>query len=174
MAWDLAFDIQWSQRIEKEEVAVLNGLKRQGFFEREEKHHRSRRSRSHTGTPGSGTLSAAGGRTLGSKSQADLDAASARSSSSQQSEEYKGLEGVPEHLKAFTRFPVVDKDLMTCRVKRGDKGEIPVIRMHPQSIKAMWWPGRGVYTKYHPEFTFVERPEWTPEDILKDDGRKRR
>lgn len=74
---------------------------------------------------------------------------------------------VPEHLRAAQYFPVIDKDLMTARVRPTNDRSLPTLKLSPEKKKAMWWPGRGSYTQYNPEFVFQPRPEWTPDDILK-------
>lgn len=186
MAWDTKFNIQWSQRIEKEERAFLAGAKRAAELDdsspKGSSPGRNRRSshgsRRHERVPSAGSASPvlqAGGNAMmpRSPSVAGMEgrgtSASSRSSQSRiarsSSEGY--LADVPDHLKAIARFPVVDKDLMTARVRPDPDGKVPKIKFQSEEVRALWWPMRGTYTKYHPQFRFEDPPGWTPEDILK-------
>jgi len=194
MAWDMAFNIQWSQRIEKEERAFLAGNKRAaelhassgskaagtGGDESPSKGRHSKRSNRGSrpaSCSSSSPLKAAGSAATLPKSPS-ASALEARSTSSAHSRRSKGstdqlssesyLADIPDHLRPISRFPVVDKDLMTARVKRDPSGKVPTIAFHGEEIPALWWPGRGHYTKYHPEFKFEDPPAWIPEDILQD------
>eukprot|EP00440_Ansanella_granifera_P001487 gb/GFBE01001602.1/.p1 GENE.gb/GFBE01001602.1/~~gb/GFBE01001602.1/.p1 ORF type:complete len:182 (+),score=31.93 gb/GFBE01001602.1/:1-546(+) len=177
MAWDMGFNIQWAQRIEKEERSFLTGalekerkLKEEARQERR-KHRRSRASSRCSEVSGplsvAGSSSIAGSSYCSSASQLTQSVASMRKSSSESAM-------IPDHLKAAAHFPVVDKDLMTARVKPTDDGTVPTLVLKPEQVKAMWWPGRGSYTKYHTEFKFADPPAWSPADILKDPASRRR
>lgn len=74
---------------------------------------------------------------------------------------------IPGPLAAVARFPVADRDMITGRVEADPKGMQPKIRMLPEKVKAMWWPGRGSYVRYQAEFSFEEPPSWTPDHILR-------
>lgn len=172
MAWDCAFNIQWAQRIEKEERAFLAGAERAKTDGESPGGERSRRSRrgsrassvSGGSQPGSPVLSAAGGMNLRSPSRSSRGSRSSLGRASSEA----SIPGIPEHLKAVSRFPVVDKDLLTARVRADPTGKKPIITFRPEEMKALWWPMRGTYTKYHPEFKFQDPPAWTPDDILKE------
>ncbi|CAE7598605.1 unnamed protein product [Symbiodinium sp. CCMP2456] len=77
---------------------------------------------------------------------------------------------VPDEFKAAAHFPLVEKDLVTARVKPTTDGTVPKISFKPEKVKALWWPGKQHYVKYHPTFSFEDAPAWTPEDILKGYG----
>eukprot|EP00930_Biecheleria_cincta_P074040 TRINITY_DN61276_c0_g1_i1.p1 TRINITY_DN61276_c0_g1~~TRINITY_DN61276_c0_g1_i1.p1 ORF type:complete len:177 (+),score=30.02 TRINITY_DN61276_c0_g1_i1:73-603(+) len=176
MSFDMGFAIQWAQRIEKEERAFLTGaVNKQAKEEAERKSHRRRKHRSRTGSSCSrsevsGTLSSAGASTL-SGTSSSISRSSSEPSSMSRSTSEPTL--VPEDRKAVMHFPVLDKDLITARVRPTNDGTIPAIKLSPEKKKAMWWPGRGSYTQYTPEFVFQPRPEWTPDDILKGAGMRR-
>eukprot|EP00927_Polykrikos_kofoidii_P032050 TRINITY_DN27415_c0_g2_i1.p1 TRINITY_DN27415_c0_g2~~TRINITY_DN27415_c0_g2_i1.p1 ORF type:complete len:178 (+),score=32.81 TRINITY_DN27415_c0_g2_i1:149-682(+) len=167
MAWDITFDQTWTQRIEKEERSFMEASEKNKKREHGERRHRSSRScrSSSVGSQASSPLSHAGSRSLlrsashsgGSRTP---EARCSTSGSQQQN-------GLPAHLSGVVKFPVADKDLLTGRVEADELGRVPRIKMHPEKVKAMWWPGRGSYTKYNPEFLFEEPPAWTPADILK-------
>mmetsp|Transcript_3942 Transcript_3942/g.10102 ORF Transcript_3942/g.10102 Transcript_3942/m.10102 type:complete len:189 (-) Transcript_3942:117-683(-) len=181
MAWDIYFDNTWSQRINKEETALLEGLRqekeREGRKKSGRRHRRSGSSiasGSRARSSASSALSAAGSHTLAHSASASAisENQSAISRMSQKSgmghRSYSsGMPDIPEHLRAVTRFPVNDKDLITGRVEKDPLGKVPRIKMHPEKAKAMWWPGRGHYIKFNPEFCFDEPPKWHPDDILK-------
>eukprot|EP00929_Paragymnodinium_shiwhaense_P124361 TRINITY_DN9960_c0_g1_i1.p2 TRINITY_DN9960_c0_g1~~TRINITY_DN9960_c0_g1_i1.p2 ORF type:complete len:186 (+),score=31.22 TRINITY_DN9960_c0_g1_i1:88-645(+) len=185
MAWDMTFDHTWSQRIEKEERAYLTG---EAEAKRKEKEERRRRRREMSGSAScselsysSSRLSCAGSQALmaNSASASALGSEAGASQSTHRRRHRSQKAGgtapgeIPEHLQAVVKFPVDVKDLLTVRVKEDDKGRIPRIRMHPEKVKAMWWPGIGTFTRFNPEFCFEEAPEWTPAHILKGPKPKR-
>mmetsp|Transcript_49525 Transcript_49525/g.111400 ORF Transcript_49525/g.111400 Transcript_49525/m.111400 type:complete len:199 (-) Transcript_49525:202-798(-) len=181
MAWDTAFNLTWAQRIEKEERSFLTGATAEKDAKaaaraaaRGESSSPDRRRRRHS-SRGSTSLTAAGdsmSRSPSSPSVFGSEASGSRSrlqtgSSSSSMRRANSVANIPEHLSAVAKFPVADKDLLTARVEPSPDGKVARVRFHPENVHAMWWPGRQCYTKFHPEFSFVDPPEWTPEDILK-------
>mmetsp|Transcript_64611 Transcript_64611/g.151432 ORF Transcript_64611/g.151432 Transcript_64611/m.151432 type:complete len:176 (+) Transcript_64611:83-610(+) len=171
MAWDMGFNIQWAQRIEKEERSFINGAQMKAKMERaaDEDGRRARRRHRHRSgssrcSEASSRLSFAGSSSIGSGSQY---AASEMTKSASES----AL--VPDEFKAAAHFPLVEKDLVTARVKPTTDGTVPKISFKPEKVKALWWPGKQHYVKYHPSFSFEDAPAWTPEDILKGYGIRR-
>lgn len=181
MAWDTSFDHTWLQRIEKEERAYLRGEMEKKAKEKEER-RRARREMAGSASCSelsysSSRLSAAGSQALMHSSSASALGSEAGSAMSPERERRRHRKSrkdggvppgeLPDHLQAVTKFPVDVKDLLTVRVKEDEKGRIPKIRMQPEKVKAMWWPGKGTFTRFNPQFCFEEAPEWTPAHILK-------
>ncbi|CAJ1391824.1 unnamed protein product [Effrenium voratum] len=170
MAWDMGFNILWTQRIEKEERSFLNGATKQAEVERlaakeERRRRRSRHRTSSSRSEASSPLSLAGSRSICSSGsrRSERSAGELQKSASESAL-------VPDHFKAAVHFPLTEKDLLTARVKPTTDGTVPKISFKPEKVKALWWPGKQSYVKYHPEFSFKEAPEWSPEDILKGYG----
>eukprot|EP00928_Gymnodinium_smaydae_P013432 TRINITY_DN14898_c0_g2_i1.p1 TRINITY_DN14898_c0_g2~~TRINITY_DN14898_c0_g2_i1.p1 ORF type:complete len:217 (-),score=32.07 TRINITY_DN14898_c0_g2_i1:54-611(-) len=181
MAWDSTFDHTWAQRIEKEERAVIDGYAK-SHSSRRSRGSRSRGSRSYASeselscsSRASRTLSSAGESAL-SRSASSPACSISVASSSRHGGRSRGarsragpsssLPEIPETLQAITKFPVDVKDLITGRVDHDEDGKEPKISMKREQIRALWWPGRGCYTKWKPEFRFTEA-EWSPDEILK-------
>eukprot|EP00930_Biecheleria_cincta_P046847 TRINITY_DN32372_c0_g1_i1.p1 TRINITY_DN32372_c0_g1~~TRINITY_DN32372_c0_g1_i1.p1 ORF type:complete len:175 (-),score=27.05 TRINITY_DN32372_c0_g1_i1:136-660(-) len=174
MSFDMGFAIQFAQRIEKEERAFLTGaLEKQAKEKAERRALRRSERRSHSSAASnvSGPLSVAGDSVAGSSVYSASSSGSRMNRSA--SESGINMDGVPDHLKACMHFPVVDKDIMTARVSPTLDGTVPKFTLKPEQKKAMWWPGRGSYTQYNPSFSFAPPPEWTPDDILKDNRSRR-
>eukprot|EP00933_Yihiella_yeosuensis_P061565 TRINITY_DN64396_c0_g1_i1.p1 TRINITY_DN64396_c0_g1~~TRINITY_DN64396_c0_g1_i1.p1 ORF type:complete len:195 (-),score=30.24 TRINITY_DN64396_c0_g1_i1:162-746(-) len=189
MAWDMGFNIQFTQRIEKEERSFLAGIEAKQEQERLERQleKKKRRSRRHSSRHGSqygsecgSSLSMAGSSTLSRGSLRD-DVGSCLSgssyapsmSSSAMRRSKSEVLNIPEEYRAVSHFPVVDKDLFTARVRPTNDGTVPKMTFKPTKVKAMWWPGKGHFVDYKPDFKFEEPPAWTPADILKDHGAMR-
>jgi len=69
-------------------------------------------------------------------------------------------DGLPEEFRALNRWPVNDACLITCHPKvRGD-GLEPKLRFNSQYVDAMWVPGKtgqcGKYIQHRPEFYFED------------------
>lgn len=183
MAWDMSFDHTWNQRIEKEERAYLRGEMEKKAKQKEERRRLRREMASSASCSelsySSSRLSAAGSQALmghsasasalGSEANGSSAMSPSKSRRHKSSKKKGGLAPgeIPEHLQAVVKFPVDVKDLLTVRVKEDEFGRIPKIRMQPEKVKAMWWPGKGTFTRYNPQFCFEEAPEWTPAHILK-------
>mmetsp|Transcript_67143 Transcript_67143/g.143672 ORF Transcript_67143/g.143672 Transcript_67143/m.143672 type:complete len:188 (-) Transcript_67143:208-771(-) len=183
MAWDMFFDNTWTQRINTEERSFIDAqiasgapiteeqqakaLRRLERQERKERERTSggRSSGSHRSTS-TGSLSAAGSRALAPKSPSESRTLSAAALGRTTSLP-EMLKEVPDQHKALLRFPVSDKDLMTARVEPHEEGKVPQIKMKKGRVKALWVPGEQSYINYTPEFSFVDPPAWTPEDILR-------
>lgn len=162
---DMRENILWTQRIEKEERVFINGARIREEIERhrakEARKHRSRnRGASSRCSESSSPLSLAGSSSVCSSMRS--------TGAMQKSSSESAL--VPEHFKAAVHFPLVEKDLLTARVKPTTDGTVPKISFKPEKVKALWWPSRQHFVKYEPEFSFEEAPEWKPEDILKGYG----
>mmetsp|Transcript_45757 Transcript_45757/g.85429 ORF Transcript_45757/g.85429 Transcript_45757/m.85429 type:complete len:173 (+) Transcript_45757:101-619(+) len=168
MAWDMGFNIQWAQRIEKEERSFITGATMKEKMERAaNKDARSRRSHRRRG--GSSRCSEASSLSLAGTSSI----ASSQYAPSEMQKSVSESALVPDHFKAAVHFPLVEKDIVTARVKPTTDGTVPKISFKPEKVKALWWPGKQHYVKYHPEFSFEDAPKWTPEDILKGYGIRR-
>mmetsp|Transcript_42857 Transcript_42857/g.87687 ORF Transcript_42857/g.87687 Transcript_42857/m.87687 type:complete len:172 (+) Transcript_42857:74-589(+) len=163
---DMRENILWTQRIEKEERVFINGARIREEIERQRakearKHRHSRnRGASSRCSESSSPLSLAGSSSVCSSMRS--------TGAMQKSSSESAL--VPDHFKAAVHFPLVEKDLLTARVKPTTDGTVPKISFKPEKVKALWWPSRQHYVKYEPEFSFEEAPEWKPEDILKGYG----
>mmetsp|Transcript_132007 Transcript_132007/g.232460 ORF Transcript_132007/g.232460 Transcript_132007/m.232460 type:complete len:250 (+) Transcript_132007:112-861(+) len=92
------------------------------------------------------------------------------------------MPALPHKYRALASCPVVDRDIITIRQRDflgtsaprlapranvTDNSPAPRLQFRPETIKAMWWPGRGTYTKYHPVFTFEEPAAMDVEAILR-------
>ena len=166
MAWDMGFNIQWTQRIEKEERAFINGARIREEMERKAAKELRKRSRREPRRGASSRCSEASSLSLAGSSS--IGSSMLTTGGMQKSASESAL--VPDHFKAAVHFPLVEKDLVTARVKPTTDGTVPKISFKKEKVKALWWPGKQHYVKYHPEFSFQEAPEWAPEDILKGYG----
>merc|ERR1712194_515872 len=123
------------------------------------------------GSSSSSALSNAGSHTVSHRSGRSSHGGSHRSHRRHESHMSKSASApsmnTPDDLSAIVRFPLVDKEMITARVKKHPEGKEPKIKMVRTDEKAMWWPGLQRYIKYEPVFSFDDPPQWTPNDILK-------
>mmetsp|Transcript_51043 Transcript_51043/g.94395 ORF Transcript_51043/g.94395 Transcript_51043/m.94395 type:complete len:188 (+) Transcript_51043:67-630(+) len=184
MAWDLAFNEAWAQRIEKEEKAFLeaHGAYEEipsiaGFHSRGSTGRVSTGARIGTGsqsrlrTPAS-PLPNSGGQVLRSRQGSRHGTANRQSRSTPNLNSGTTL-NIPSHFQAISKFPVQEKDIMTARVDGAEPGTVPRLRFHKEEVKAMWWPMKGHYVKWRPEFSFEDAPAWLPEDIIRERPKKK-
>jgi hypothetical protein len=171
MAWDCTYNILWTQRVDSEEKAFL-AANEKGVQELEEKEKPSRSSRRHLRTSGS-TLSQAGASSVhrspkssGSRAGSERSVSTNMSRAASEGALGRALAELPEHMAPLGRFPVVDRDLMSARTRKMADGLTPTIRFKKEVVPVTW--GSGSIIQYKPEFILEERPEWLPEDLLKE------
>mmetsp|Transcript_36867 Transcript_36867/g.78229 ORF Transcript_36867/g.78229 Transcript_36867/m.78229 type:complete len:201 (+) Transcript_36867:39-641(+) len=199
MAWHTAFDIEWSQRIEKEESAFLAAEEKAGKLTKDDGLKKSRRHHSsghrhhhhHRRSPSSPVLSGAGSQAMSaagseathatrssrasrSSSLSKISRTSSDSRASLLAERKAIVDTIPKDMQGACQFLNIQKDLLTQRVATHPEGKVGKMRFEPEQVVAPWWPLRGTYTNFHPVFTFEDPPAWTPDDILKFDGKTRR
>lgn len=185
MSWDNEFNLTWAQRIEKEERSFLGP---DSFKEPDvltispsgratpasASGSRSRRRRPHSD---SGNSRHDGGTAAHSRPRTSDTAYTGASSSAGAGHERQhtataprrssSTPQIPKKYEAVAAFPCRETNLLVSRPKLTEDGRVPSIRFRKEYAKAMWWPGRGTYTTYVPEFYFKDPPEWDPRDITK-------
>lgn len=129
--FNLYENIMWTQRVEKEERALLGE-------DRIEKHDRRERHKQNA------DIKRLEAKVLGRETAAMKD--------SYTSAMYRS-NGLPAEYRALNRWPVRDAVLITCHPKKRDEeGLTPKLRFHSAYMPAMWVPGTGKILQHRPEF----------------------
>lgn len=119
-----------------------------------------RRAKQNAGASGRSSSSRASGKSRGVNEGARVAASASAGSSASLGSRSTSMPALPHQYRALASCPVAERDLITIRHqgKPTDSRPAPQLQFRPETIKAMWWPGRGTYTKFHPVFTFEEAP----------------